>query len=65
MKFFHFNISERKMTNGASQNFKKRILETCKELADNGEHIEANQLFRAYFPDHENDFPEKFDTMKI
>ena len=53
------------MTNGASQNFKKRILETCKELADNGEHIEANQLFRAYFPDHENDFPEKFDTMKI
>ena len=65
MKFFHFNTLETKMTNGASQSFKKKILEACKKLTEKGEHIEATHLFRSYFPDCESEFPEKFDIFKI
>ena len=50
------------MTNGASQSFKKRILEECKKLTDNGQHIEASHLFRTYFPDFNSPLPERFDT---
>lgn len=53
------------MTNGASQSFKKKILEACKKLTEKGEHIEATHLFKSYFPDCESEFPEKFDIFKI
>ena len=53
------------MTNGASQSFKKRILEECKKLTNDGKHIEANQLFKTYFPDFDSYLPERFDTFYV
>ena len=50
------------MTNGASPSFKKRILEECKKLTDNGQHIKASQLFKTYFPEFDSYLPERFDT---
>ena len=51
------------MTNGASQSFKKRILEECKKLTDEGKHIEASHLFRTYFPDFGLALPDRFDSV--
>jgi hypothetical protein len=53
------------MTNGASQSFKKRILEECKKLTDEGKHIEASHLFRTYFPDFESPLPERLDNFYV
>jgi len=52
------------MTNGASQSFKKKILEECKKLTTEGRHVEASQLFRTYFPDFGSPLPDRFDTMQ-
>jgi len=53
------------MTNGASQSFKKRILEECKKLTDEGKHIEASHLFRTYFPDFNSPLPERLDNFYV
>ena len=53
------------MTNGASPSFKKRILEECKKLTDEGKHIEASHLFRTYFPDFESPLPERLDIFYV
>jgi len=53
------------MTNGASQSFKKRILEECKKLTNEGKHIEASHLFRTYFPDFELPLPERLDNFYV
>jgi len=52
------------MTNGASDSFKKRILEECKKLAEDGQHIEASHLFRTYFPEFGSALPDRFDTVR-
>jgi len=52
------------MSNGASQSFKKRILEECKKLAEEGQHIEASHLFRTYFPECGSALPDRFDTVR-
>ena len=53
------------MTNGASPSFKKRILEECKKLTNEGKHIEASHLFRTYFPDFESPLPERLDNFYV
>jgi len=50
------------MGNGASQGFKIKILEECKKLTNQGKYIEANRLFKAYFPDMGNVIPDKIDN---
>lgn len=34
---------------GFSTEFKKKILETVKELTNKGRHLEANELYQQYF----------------
>jgi len=41
------------MSNGPSTEFKKRILEEVKKLRAKGERLEAYELFKAYYPEHE------------
>jgi len=41
------------MSNGPSTEFKKRILEEVKKLCEKGEHTEAYDLFKVYYPDNE------------
>ena len=41
------------MSNGPSTEFKERILKEVKKLCEKGEHIEAHQLFKVYYPDNE------------
>ena len=53
------------MTNGASDSFKKRILKECEKLASDGQHIEASQLFRTYFPEFGSALPDRFDTVQV
>ena len=38
-------------THGPSKEFKERILEECKRLTSEGEHVEASHLYRTYFPE--------------
>ena len=53
------------MTNGASDSFKKRILKECEKLVNDGQHIEASQLFRTYFPEVGSALPDRFDTVRV
>jgi len=53
------------MTNGASDSFKKRILKECEKLVNDGQHIEASQLFRTYFPEVGSALPDRFDTVLV
>lgn len=50
------------MGNGASQSFKLKILEECKKLTNQGRYIEANRIFKIYFPDMGNAIPDKIDN---
>jgi len=53
------------MTNGASDNFKKRILKECEKLTNEGHHIEASKLFRIYFPECGSALPDRFDMAQV
>ena len=54
-----------RMTNGPSSNFKKQILKICKKMTSEGKHIEANNLFHTYFPEHGYGTPDKFDSVPV
>ena len=41
------------MSNGPSTEFKQRILKEVKKLCEKGEHTEAYDLFKVYYPDNE------------